>query len=82
MSSESKRYYIEIFGYFLIITSIIFSVISAVLAYNPAGADPSALGTVAVSVVFMVVGIFLVRLMPWKEPKSVLDTKDDDEFVF
>jgi len=82
MNTERKRYYVELTGYALIILSILFSIISAALTYNPAGADPSALSIVIVSVVLMAVGVILVRFLPWGEPPSALDKADDDEFVF
>ncbi len=82
MSIERKRFYVELVGYILIVGSIICSLVSATLAYNPAGADPTALSTVIVSISLLVVGVVLVRFIPWREPKPLLDKVDGDEFVF
>lgn len=82
MSAEGKRYYIELLGYILIVVSIILSLVSASLAYNPAGADPFALPMVLISAGTMVTGIIIVRLIPWREPAKLIDKVDDDEFVF
>ena len=82
MSSQGKRYYVELIGYLLIVVSIILSLVSASLAYNPAGADPSALPMVITSASIMLVGIIIARFIPFKEPTPLIDKVDDDEFVF
>jgi formate-dependent nitrite reductase membrane component NrfD len=82
MGSEEKRFYIELTGYVFIFISIICTLITAVLAYNPAGADPSAMSMVVVTSVIMIVGIILIRFIPWGAPEDIMEKVDDDEFVF